>query len=288
MGSTVSSSARRDASPAARAADGRASTRTRYGGAPVQPPSPRMPLPPGFEPIDLVAVGLFLAAWTVHALVVSRLPVRRRTLSHAMHAYRFRWMENAVRRDSKMVDALIQNSLQQGVLFFASTSILVIGALLAGLGAAEQAVLVLKDLPFTSTDTRPEWDIKVLLVVGIVTYAFFKFAWSYRLFNYLIILIGAGPDPSTIDGEPDADEHRAWSTRLGKLHSVAAYHFTAGIHAYFHALSAMAWLLSPWLFIAATCWVSLVLYRRAFGSRFLRILTDRDDGDGVPEARTGA
>ena len=244
--------------------------------------------PPSFELIDLIAVALFLVAWTVHALVVSRSPLGRRTLSHAMHAYRFRWMENAMRRESKMVDGLIQNSLQQGVLFFASTSILVIGALLAGLGAAEQAVLVLGDLPFTATDTRPEWEIKVLLVVAIVTYAFFKFAWSYRLFNYLIILIGAGPDPGTPGGRADADELQAWSTKLGKLHSVAAYHFTAGIHAYFHALSVMAWLLSPWLFIAATLWVSLVLYRRAFGSRFLKILTDRDDGDGVPEARTGA
>ena len=186
----------------------------------------------------------------VHALVVSRLPLRRRTLSHAMHAYRFRWMENTVRRDSKMVDALIQNSLQQGVLFFASTSILVLGALLAGLGAAEQAVNVLGELPLASTDTPLEWELKVLLVIAIVTYAFFKFAWSYRLFNYLIILIGAGPDGGARDAPPDAAELEAWSTKLGKLHAVAAYHFTAGIHAYFHALSAMTWFLSPWLFIA--------------------------------------
>ena len=251
------------------------------------PPRP-MPSTSGFEPIDLIAIALFFASWAVHALVVSRSPLRRRTLSHAMHAYRFRWMENAVRRDSKMVDGLIQNSLQQGVLFFASTSILVIGVLLAGLGAAEQAVLVLGDLPLTGTDTRLEWELKLLLVVGIVTYAFFKFAWSYRLFNYVIILIGAGPDRGAREAAPDAAELDAWSTKLGKLHAVAAYHFTAGIHAYFHALSAMAWLLSPWLFVAATFWVSLVLYRRAFGSRFLQILTDRDDGDGVPEPRTGA
>ena len=247
-----------------------------------------VPSLPGFELVDLIAVALFLVAWVVHALVVSRLPLRRRTLSHAMHAYRFRWMENTVRRDSKMVDALIQNSLQQGVLFFASTSILVLGALLAGLGAAEQAVNVLGELPLTSTDTPLEWELKVLLVIAIVTYAFFKFAWSYRLFNYLIILIGAGPDGGARDAPPDAAELEAWSTKLGKLHAVAAYHFTAGIHAYFHALSAMTWFLSPWLFIATTSWVSLVLYRRAFGSRFLRILTDRDDGAGAVDTRTEA
>ena len=247
-----------------------------------------MSSPTGFEPIDAIAVALFLAAWLVHALVVSRLPSRRATLSHAMLEHRFRWMENAVRREARMVDALIQNSLQQGVLFFASTSILVIGALLAGLGAAEQAVRVLADLPFASTDTRLEWEIKVLLVVAIVTYAFFKFAWSYRLFNYVIILLGAAPDPRIEGRRPDTAELDAFAARLGRLHAVAAYHFTAGIYAYFHALSAMAWLVSPWLFMAATLLVSAVLYRRAFGSRFLRLLTGRDDGAEVAEPRVGA
>ena len=235
-----------------------------------------MSLPPGFEPIDAIAVGVFFFAWIAHALLVNRLPTRRRSLSHAMHAYRARWMANAVRREAKMVDALIQNSLQQGVLFFASTSILVIGALLAGLGAAEQAVRVLGDLPIASTDTRLEWETKILLVVAIITYAFFKFVWSFRLHGYVIILIGAGPDSRAGEVAPDAAELEAWSLKLGRLHTLAAAHFTAGTYAYFHALSAIAWFVSPWLFIAATLLVSLVLYRRAFGSRFLRVLTDRD------------
>ena len=235
-----------------------------------------MSLPPGFEPIDVIAVGVFFLAWIVHAMFVNRLPTRRRSLSHAMHDYRARWMANAVRREAKMVDALIQNSLQQGVLFFASTSILVIGALLAGLGAAEQAVGVLDDLPLASTDTAIEWETKVLLVVAIITYAFFKFVWSYRLHGYVIILIGAGPDPKADGTTPDAAELEAWSVKLGRLHTIAASHFISGTYAYFHALSAIAWFISPWLFIAATVLVSMVLYRRAFGSNFLRVLTDRD------------
>jgi len=241
----------------------------------------------GFETIDAIAVAIFFAAWITHTLVVSHLPVKRRTLSHEMHTYSSLWMDNAVRRETKMADVLIQNSLQQGVLFFASTSILVVGGLLAGLGAADQAVRILSDLPFTSTDTQLEWEVKVLLVAGIIAYAFFKFVWSYRLLNYVIILIGAAPDRMTEKPRHDENELDAWSSKLGQLHSVATYHFTSGIHAYFHALSAIAWFISPWLFIAATLWVSLVLYRRAFASRFLQILADRDDGKGVPGPRTG-
>lgn len=242
----------------------------------------------GFEIVDAVAVVVFFMAWSIHTLVVSHLPLRRRTLSHEMHAYSALWMDNAVRRETKMADALIQNSLQQGVLFFASTSILVVGGLLAGLGAADEAVRMLSDLPFTSTDTPLEWEIKILLVAGIIAYAFFKFAWSYRLFNYVIILIGAAPDRMTEKPCHDEAELAEWSRKLGQLHSVAAYHFTSGIHAYFHALSAIAWFISPWLFMAATLWVSLVLYRRAFGSRFLQILANSDDGKDMPGPRTGA
>jgi len=242
----------------------------------------------GFDRIDAVAIAVFFLAWVAHSVIVSRSPLRTRTLSYAMHAHRLRWMENSARREAKMVDALIQNSLHQGVLFFASTSILLVGALLAGLGAAEQAVSVLEDLPFTSTDSRVEWDAKVLLVAGIFTYAFFKFAWSYRLFNYVIILLGAGPDRHGAGPPSSEAELQAWSIRMGQLHSLAAYHFTAGIHAYFHALSVMAWFVNAWLFILATLWVSLVLYRRAFGSRFLRILAGADGAPDVPEPRTGA
>ena len=230
----------------------------------------------GFEPADAFAVALFFAAWLLHALVVERLPTRRRTLSYRMRAQRTRWMRNAVRREAKMIDVLIQNGLQQGVLFFASTSILVIGGLLAALGAADEAVGVLASLPLSSTDTALEWEIKVLLAVGIVTYAFFKFAWSYRLFNYVAILIGAGPDPNLHAGAPGEPDVAAWAERLGRLHAVAGGHFTAGIYAYFHALSAIAWLVSPWLFVASTLLVSAVLYRRAFGSRFLRIVEELD------------
>ena len=247
-----------------------------------------MPPSTGFEPLDAIAFALFALAWIVHSLVVSRLPTRRATLSHAMLERRHLWMANAVRREGRIVDAALQNSLQQGVLFFASTSILVIGGLVAGLGAAGQAVAVLAELPFASTDTRLEWELKVLLVVAIVTYAFFKFAWSYRLFNYVIILMGAAPDPRTTVPAPTEAELDAAATRLGQLHAVAAYHFTAGVHAYFHALSAMVWLLSPWLFMAATALVSGVLYRRTFGSRFLAILEGRDDATDGPEPRTGA
>jgi len=181
-------------------------------------------------------------------------------------------------RDPKMVDGIIQNTLQQGVLFFGSTSILLIGALMAGLGSSDQALLLLDDLPFAESSTRTAWELKVMLVIFIFVFAFFKFAWSYRLFNYIGILIGAAPDfsPKMEDQlAPDAD-HNEFAVMVGKLHTLAARHFTTGLNSYFFALAVCAWFLSAKLFIAATIWVNAVLYRRAFGSNFGRVLAAID------------
>lgn len=222
----------------------------------------------GFEAIDLVAVSFFFFAWICHYWLVYYSPLRNRSITHHMVESRQRWMLNMMSRENRMVDGLIQNSLQQGVLFFASTSILVVGALLAGLGVSDQAVAMLSELPTSTTTTRAEWDIKVLLVVFIFVFAFFKFAWSYRLYNYVIIMIGAAPEY-----EVDAEATYRYAMKVASLQALGARHFTTGVNSYFFALSAISWFLNAWLFIAATFWVFLVLYRRAFRSKFVKILT---------------
>ena len=180
-----------------------------------------------------------------------------------------------VYRGQKMPDTLIQNTLQYGVLFFASTAILLIGALMAGLGASDQAIELLGDLPFAVRTTRTVWEVKVLLVTLIFTFAFFKFAWSYRLFNYVLIMIGAAPDVTVAKEKGTAGliDPEDYGLRVGKLHTLGARHFTTGLNSYFFALAACAWFLSPGLFIAATIWISVVLYRRAFWSTFGRTLS---------------
>jgi uncharacterized membrane protein len=43
-------------------------------------------------------------------------------------------------------------------------------------------------------------------LILIFIYAFFKFAWSYRLFNYVAILLGAMP-PSSQRDTAEAEAH---------------------------------------------------------------------------------
>lgn len=226
----------------------------------------------GFSSTDLLAVGFFIVSWVSHFWIINRSGLRTRTISYHMNNMRVQWMKELMARDPKMFDALIQNGFQHGVLFFASTSILIVGALLAGLGATETAIDMLTDLPFSTTTTRTVWEVKVLLITCIFVFSFFKFAWSYRQFNYVMIVAGAAPRP----GSQSSAEDDAYARKMAAMHGLAALHFTTGLNAYFFALAAFAWFLNAWAFIIATVWITGVLFRRAFASKFVRILRDQE------------
>lgn len=225
----------------------------------------------GFSAADLFAVGFFILSWFGYFWIINRSPLRVRTITYHMNKMRVQWMKVHIQRDVKMFDALIQNGFQQGVLFFASTSILIVGAMLAGLGSTEEAIDMLTDLPFTSSTTRTVWEVKVLLITCIFVFSFFKFAWSYRQFNYVMIVAGAAKAPDK-QSEEEVDQY---ARKMAAMHGLAALHFTTGLNAYFFALAAFAWFLNAWAFIVATIWITGVLYRRAFASKFVKILTDQ-------------
>ena len=85
--------------------------------------------------------------------------------------------------------------LAQSNAFFASTSLLIIGGCLAILGARDQAMTVLQEIPGVAATPTFVWEMKVMLLVIVFVFAFFKLTWSLRQFNYVAILIGAAPPP---------------------------------------------------------------------------------------------
>jgi uncharacterized membrane protein len=182
-----------------------------------------------------------------------------------MNRYRLRWMLTMLRRDDpRIVDTNIQSSLLSGIAFFASTTMIVVGGLVAMLGAADKAVRVLEELPLVVQHSRPVWEFKLLLLIGIFIYAFFKFAWSFRLLKYCSILIGAVPSRTDVDLNTEA-----FIERIACLISIEGMHFNLGLRAYFFALAALGWFLHPFAFMVTTAWVTWVLYRRDFRSKAL-------------------
>lgn len=216
----------------------------------------------GFGPLDLIAIAFFAAAWVGYLLAVEVGPHSRRSLNTLMNERRERWIMESVKRENRIIDTQVMNGLQNGTAFFASTSLIAIGGSLTLLQSADRVVQIFSDLPFATQTTRTAWEIKVIGLAVIFAYAFFKFGWAYRLFNYCAILIGAIP-PHT---EADKPETLAAAREAVAMNIVAGLHFNRGQRAFFFALAYLGWFISPWLFLIATAAVLTVMWRRQFAS----------------------
>ncbi|SFD03407.1 Uncharacterized membrane protein [Bosea sp. CRIB-10] len=216
----------------------------------------------GFGPLDLIAIAFFAAAWIGYLLAVEIGPHSKRSLNTLMNERRERWIMESVKRENRIIDTQVMNGLQNGTAFFASTSLIAIGGSLTLLQSADRVVQIFADLPFATQTTRTAWEIKVIGLAVIFAYAFFKFGWAYRLFNYCAILIGAIP-PHT---EADKPETIAAAREAVRMNIVAGLHFNRGQRAFFFALAYLGWFISPWLFLIATAAVLTVMWRRQFAS----------------------
>jgi len=211
---------------------------------------------------DLASLALFLGAWLTFNVVVEITPLRRRTLSHLMDHQRRNWMLTMSRRPVKIMDVGIAGGLQQGTAFFASTSLLAIGGCFALLTSTESILQILADIGLDEATNRALWEMKIIGLAMIYAYAFFKFGWAYRLFNYATILMGAMPD-----GDPPPPQARDVADSAGGVMVLAGKHFNRGQRAFFFSIGYLGWFAGAQVFAATTLFVLIVLIRRQFASK---------------------
>ncbi len=211
---------------------------------------------------DLLALGVFVFAWFFYAITVEHLAIGKRSLNARMNEHRAIWMRNMLARDMRMTDMQIMTALQNGTAFFASTTIFAIGGALTLLRSSSEILQIMALLPIQAPTSPALWEIKNFGLIVIFVYAFFKFAWSYRLFNYVAIMLGATPPHE----EKDSPHAQAHLKRTIAMFQSAATHFNRGQRGFFLALGYLGWFISPWLLIITTIGVVYVMWRRQFAS----------------------
>lgn len=219
-------------------------------------------------PLDLAALIIFLLSMSMFRFFLGRYGFRRQSLAAAIQSQRLQWMENMVRRDNRAVDAILLGSLSQGNAFFASTTAIAIGGLAALIGSGDKAQAILERLPMVAHSNSVLWELKLMLIMAIFIFAFFKFAWAFRLSHYASIMLGATPLYSA-DSEKRCLVH---AERTAKLAGLSADHSNDGLRSYYYAIAVMAWFIHPIAFIVANLWIMLILVRRDFFSRSRRLI----------------
>ncbi|HEU4659932.1 MAG TPA: DUF599 domain-containing protein [Pseudolabrys sp.] len=215
-----------------------------------------------FGLLDILAFVWFLGAWIAYSAAIEKTAKGQDGLNALMNNYRDEWMERLLAREMRMVDAQVTAALQNGTAFFASTSLIAIGGTLTLLRSTDQIITLMTVLPFGGTQTPAVWEAKMLGLAVIFAYAFFKFAWSYRLYNYVAIMVGAAPPIE----EKDTPAARAYAHRTSRICADAGRHFNRGQRALFFALGYLGWFLGPIPLALATTAVVIVMWRRQFAS----------------------
>lgn len=220
--------------------------------------------------MDFIALIWFLLCWQGYGYYARQRAKHCPCLSNTLDIYREDWMRRMLLRDNRIADASVVGNLERNGAFFASSCLLIIAGILTALGYTDQAMRVFSEMPFSQVPTRLLWELKLVVLLLIFVYAFFKFTWAMRQYNFVAVLIGAAPIHGDTSVSPAARE--AFAVNAAHVCNMAGDAFNFGLRAFYYALAALTWILHPACLILVSALVVLVLYRREFNSSALRAL----------------
>ncbi len=219
--------------------------------------------------LDWAALLLFFAGWGGYVWFARHLADQRPSLLASTNRIRRDWMLQVTHREVRVVDGVLLQNMSSSPSFFASTTILIIGGLLAVLGS-NSASQVVSEIPFAVRTSSLVFDMKVALMLAIFVYAFFRFTWSMRQYTFGALMVASAPEASQFAEHQLSRE--AFAERAGRVVGLAAETFNDGLRACYFAFAALGWFVSPVLFAVATGGVIYVLYQREFNSDVLAVL----------------
>ncbi len=219
---------------------------------------------------NLLAIVWFALCWggyTRYAIWKGR---DTACLASVLHLYREDWMRRMLLRDNRIADASVIGNLERNASFFASSTLIILAGILTVLGASDRALSLLADLPLVQQTSQGMSEIKLLCLAMVFVYAFFTFSGCMRQYNFAAVRVGSAP----MIGERLVNEleRKAFASRAARVLSLAANQFNFGLRSYYFGMAMLSWFISPWLFMAMSVGVVLILYRREFHSDVLDVM----------------
>ncbi|MCW8975840.1 MAG: DUF599 domain-containing protein [Sedimenticola sp.] len=230
---------------------------------------------------SLLASVWFLICFYGYMFYSKHMALTTHCLSSVLHQYRQEWMTHMLSRDVRVADTTVLANLERSVAFFASSTMLVLAGLMTVMGSTDKVIDMVADVPFANVASRAEWEMKLLLLVGLFMYAFFKFTWSLRQYGFCAVMLGGAPTP---DNQVSERERKAYAIRIARVASLAANNFNQGLRTYYFSLAVIGWFINPWLFMGLSTGIVWVLYRREFKSRTLEELITSRAEDGTVDS----
>jgi uncharacterized membrane protein len=215
--------------------------------------------------LDASSLALFCALWLGYG-PAARWIGQGTTINTGLHSIRVLWMRSMLRRENRIVDSARIGHVVHSASFFASTSLIAIGALLGILTGLDRIQPAIDGLSMVAPVPRQLLEIKVMLPMAVLVHGLFKLTWSLRQLNYTVALIGAAP-PTTASSSP---EREAMADAIGGVLTSASLTFNDGIRSYYFAIVGLTWLAGPWWLAGASLWLVGLLFHRQLASKVSR------------------
>lgn len=214
----------------------------------------------GTSPFDLIALGAFFVAVIAYARYADH--AGERLLNARMREIRTRWLQRYLAREDRVLDSILTGHSINSIALFCSATLLIVVALLGVLSNTDMAYRLATQSSFVVRTTVELFQIKLIGLVCVFIYGFYRFTWALLQYNYFLALLGSAPlkeqlAPATID---------QMGNQMSVVLNSAVTSFHSGFRTYYYALAWVGWFFHPLFFIAATALVTFVLVYRQIAS----------------------
>ena len=221
-----------------------------------------------FSLLDLLALLCFICSWAGYTAFARRKAKTTDCIARCLHQHRIHWMNELMTRSVRVGEAALLANLERNIAFFASTTLLVLAGVLTLFAQVAQLESVIATIPFSAPPNHALVQVKLGMLAGIFVMAFFQFTWSMRQYGFLNVMIGAAP----LDIDGNNENLRGYAKQMAVVQDQAAHSYNYGLRSYYFSMAALCWFFHPVLFIAASVFVVVTLYRREFKSRAVQAI----------------
>ncbi|MGL4516162.1 DUF599 domain-containing protein [Shewanella sp.] len=222
-----------------------------------------------FSLLDMFALLWFIVAWAGYTAFARRKAKDTDCIARGLHKHRIYWMQQVMSREIRVGDAALLANLERNIAFFASSTLFVLAGVLTLFAQVERLEAVIATIPYATPPNHALVQVKLALLVVIFVMAFFQFTWSMRQYGFVNVMIGAGP----LDNEGSNEHLNAYARQMATVQDQAAHSYNYGLRAYYFSMAVLCWFVHPVLFISASLFVVITLYRREFKSRAVIAIT---------------
>ncbi len=229
-----------------------------------------------FYTIDYIALFSLVFSWYGYSLYLKYAfkDKSRDNLFLVVYNLRRHWMHNFANQstDPKIADAQMIAILQRSLTFYITITVFIITGLMAMLSSSGTMVSVLNQLPYQVDNAQETITIKIMVMMSVFIFAFFKLSWSLRQSRYFSIAVFGLPETT----KSHKNSH-AIAEKLALMSAITGRSFHNAYYAYYFGLSTLSWIVHPVIFIIVNFGVVAMLYRREFKSNALKVLAEIDD-----------